>query len=91
MKIKVIAPLCAAILGLTFAQPSAAQVLTPTDTGNMAYPDPLRQGNFATVKPVGPNRPVDTGNMAYPLPGVPGISTRVPTQGPTQVPVKRPG
>jgi hypothetical protein len=41
MKIMAVAPFCAAILGLALAQPVAAQVRTPPDTGNMAYPDPL--------------------------------------------------
>lgn len=94
MKIMAVAPFCAAILGLALAQPVAAQVRTPPDTGNMAYPDPLPQGNFATYTPAGPNRPTDTGNMAYPSPVNPGITTRVPAQVPTQapalVPAKRP-
>ncbi len=34
----------------------------PTDTGNMAFPAPVPQGNIGTTSPMTP----DTGNMALP-------------------------
>ena len=85
----IIAPVCAAILALAVAQPTAAQLAAPQargpkDTGNMAYPDPLPQGNFATVTPAVTGRPADTGNMAYPSPANPGNSVRAPAQAPAK-------
>ena len=57
----------AAVLGLTLATSALAQSGRVPDTGNMAYPTPLPQGNIGTTTTTGPNRP-DTGNMAYPAP-----------------------
>jgi len=58
--------LALAILGLTAAVPATAQTTQRPDTGSMAYPTPLPQGNIGTTV-VGPQAP-DTGNMAYPAP-----------------------
>lgn len=59
---------CAVLLGLTVAGPVIAQGNRPTDTGNMAYPAPLPQGNVGTSATGGARVPTDTGNMAYPTP-----------------------
>lgn len=40
------------------------------DTGNMAYPRPLPQGNLSTT--AAPRSSTDTGNMAYPTPSTTG-------------------
>ncbi len=58
--------LALAILGLAAATPAMAQTTQRPDTGSMAYPTPLPQGNIGTTV-VGPQAP-DTGNMAYPAP-----------------------
>jgi hypothetical protein len=51
----------------------------PTDTGNMAYPAPLPQGNVTTTTTSGSNKPTDTGNMAFPAPAPAGtVSTTKP-------------
>ena len=57
-----------AAAGLLATVPALAQTTqrAPTDTGNMAYPTPVPQGNIGTTR-VGPQAP-DTGNMAYPTP-----------------------
>ena len=56
-----------AVVGLAVAAPSFAQSSrAPTDTGNMAYPTPVPQGQIGRSV-VGPQAP-DTGNMAYPTP-----------------------
>ncbi len=49
----------------TLAVPGLAQA-QPRDTGSMAYPAPVPQGNLSTTR-VGPQAP-DTGSMAYPAP-----------------------
>ncbi len=49
--------------GVTTATPGSG---TP-DTGNMAYPTPLPQGDISTTATPGRGTP-DTGNMAYPTP-----------------------
>jgi hypothetical protein len=78
MKLTAFAAAAALMLGAAvpaFAQSSRA----PTDTGNMAYPAPVPQGNIATTRPTGPRTP-DTGNMAYPAPLPQGnIATTRPT------------
>jgi len=58
--------LALAILGLAAAVPAMAQTTQRPDTGSMAYPTPLPQGNIGTTV-VGP-RAADTGSMAYPAP-----------------------
>ncbi len=58
--------LALAVLGLAVAAPAMAQTTQRPDTGSMAYPAPLPQGNIGTTV-VGPQAP-DTGNMAYPAP-----------------------
>lgn len=47
----------------------------PRDVGNMAYPQPLPQGNLSTTLVEG-RRPRDTGNMAYPEPLPEGVVGR---------------
>lgn len=74
-----------AAAALCTAVPALAQTTQPRDTGSMAYPAPLPQGNIGTTV-VGPQAP-DTGNMAYPTPvpqgNVPGNATapRAPDTG----------
>lgn len=63
---KVSALACAAILGVAFAGPAMAQANRPTDTGSMAFPSPLPQGNVGRT--ITPRQAPDTGNMAYPAP-----------------------
>ncbi len=75
---------CAALIGLALVQPAAAQSRAPTDTGNMAYPAPLPQGNVSTTTTTGVNRPTDTGNMAYPAPLPQGTLSTTTTQGPNR-------
>ena len=58
--------LSTAVLGLALATSAMAQTSQVPDTGNMAYPTPVPQGNVGTSTGV-VNRP-DTGNMAYPTP-----------------------
>lgn len=48
----------------------------PLDVGNMAYPEPLPEGNLSTTAVSG-RQPTDTGNMAYPEPVPAGIVGRV--------------
>ena len=48
-----------------FAAPANAQATK--DTGNMAYPAPLPQGQVSTTV-TQPRTAADTGNMAYPAP-----------------------
>ena len=63
---------CAAILGLAFTSPAMAQATKPSDTGSMAFPAPVPQGNLETTR-TGPARgATDTGNMAYPAPAPQG-------------------
>lgn len=47
----------------------------PLDVGNMAYPQPLPEGNLNTTAVVG-RLPRDTGNMAYPEPVPAGVIGR---------------
>jgi len=76
---KVSALACAAVLGLALATPVLAQN-RPTDTGSMAYPAPVPQGNLGTT--VTPRQAPDTGNMAYPAPVPQGNVGTTRTQGP---------
>ena len=55
-----------AVLGLALATSAVAQTRQAPDTGNMAYPTPVPQGNVGTTGTL-QNIP-DTGNMAYPTP-----------------------
>ncbi len=48
------------------------------DTGNMAFPSPLPQGNISTTRTTGTGVP-DTGNMAYPTPQAAGVLRTTPT------------
>ncbi len=80
---KVSALACAALLGLAVASPVMAQANRPTDTGNMAYPTPVPQGNLSTTRPGGA---ADTGSMGYPAPvpqGNIGTSATGGQRGPT--------
>ena len=82
MKLTAFAAAAALVLGA--AVPAYAQSSrTPTDTGSMAYPTPLPQGNVGTTT-TGPRGPTDTGNMAYPAPLPQGNigTTRVSPGGP---------
>ena len=63
---KTFALACTAALGLALAAPAFAQNTSRPDTGNMAYPTPVPQGNIGTTT-TGQGTP-DTGNMAYPTP-----------------------
>ncbi len=78
------------LAGLAVAAPGLAQTTPrrPTqapDTGNMAYPTPVPQGNVGTTT-VGRQAP-DTGNMAYPTPvpqgniGTTVVGPRTPDTG----------
>ena len=55
---------------------SSAPFDLPRDVGNMAYPQPLPQGNLSTTATAG-RLPRDTGNMAYPDPLPAGFVGRV--------------
>ncbi len=50
------------LLGVAACNTSPYNPNRPTDTGNMAYPTPVPQGNIAVTQPTGP----DTGSMAQP-------------------------
>ena len=82
---KTIAFAFATILALGAAVPAVAQTTPPKDTGSMAYPAPLPQGNVGTTTTTGaPRAPTDTGSMAFPAPqgGVSNSTTgaaRTPT------------
>lgn len=68
----------AAAAALTLAAaPVLAQSRPPTDTGNMAYPAPLPQGNVGTTS-TQPRTSADTGNMAYPAPQPQGNLSTTP-------------
>ncbi len=82
MKMVIIAAACAATLGMASTHFASAQSRTPSDTGNMAYPAPLPQGNYNTYTTTGPNRPTDTGNMTYPAPMPQGNFGAAATTGP---------
>lgn len=56
------------VSSLVSAMPAFAQTTQPPDTGDIAYPTPLPQGNIATTTIGRPTAPTDTGNMAYPTP-----------------------
>lgn len=83
---KVSALALAAVFGVALAGPVMAQTSrAPTDTGNMAYPAPLPQGNIGTSTTT-PRGPTDTGNMAYPAPlpqGNIGTSSTTGQRAPT--------
>lgn len=57
---------CAAVLGLALAGPALAQGNRPTDTGNMAYPTPVPQGNLGNT--VTRRQAPDTGSSRYQTP-----------------------
>ena len=83
MKLTALAAAAALVFGA--AAPALAQTSrAPTDTGNMAYPAPLPQGNIGTTTVPRRGTP-DTGNMAYPAPvpqgnvGSTASTTRRPT------------
>ncbi len=59
--------LTAALLAASVAACAPTGPGNQLDVGNMAYPDPLPQGNLSTVAVSG-RQPRDTGNMAYPDP-----------------------
>lgn len=63
---------------------SACNKPAPTDTGNMAFPAPLPQGNVSTTTTTGANRPTDTGNMAFPAPLPQGNVSTTRTSGPNR-------
>ena len=78
---KVSALAYAAILGLAFAGTAMAQRTPPSDTGSMAFPAPLPQGNVGTSTVPGvPGRRADTGSMAYPSPERQGSTTATPAK-----------
>ena len=58
----------AAILAFGAIVPAVAQTTPPKDTGNMAYPAPLPQGNLSTTTTTAPRTPTDTGSAAFPAP-----------------------
>lgn len=63
IRVRSSALLAAALLASVAFAPTIA-FSQPRDTGNMAYPTPLPQGNIGSSTST--NRPADTGNMAYP-------------------------
>lgn len=69
-------------LGLALATSAVAQTTQAPDTGNMAYPTPVPQGNVGTTTTL-QNRP-DTGNMAYPTPLPQGNIGTTNTAGPNR-------
>lgn len=73
----------AAALVMGLAAPAFAQTTPPRDTGNMAYPAPLPQGNIGTTTTT-PRAPTDTGNMAYPAPLPQGNVGTTATTGPNR-------
>lgn len=70
-------------MAVGLAAPAFAQTTPPTDTGNMAYPAPLPQGNVGTTA-TQTLRPNDTGNMAYPAPLPQGQLGTRNTEGPNR-------
>lgn len=74
----------AAVLGLGLVSPALAQGNRPTDTGNMAYPTPVPQGNLGTtVTPRrAPRQAPDTGSARYPAPQPQGNIGTTRTTGP---------
>lgn len=86
---KVSALAYAAVVGLALAgcttpqqTPQASQAPRPAaDTGNMAYPSPVPQGEIGSTAASG-RMPTDTGNMAYPAPQPQGeVGRTTPTAG----------
>ena len=77
---KVSALAYAAIMGLAFAGTAMAQANRPTDTGNMAYPTPVPQGNVGTTVPS--KQKPDTGSAAYQTPTPQGNVGTTTTTGP---------
>ena len=71
------------LAGLAAAVPAMAQTTQRPDTGSMAYPAPVPQGNVGTTT-VGRQAP-DTGNMAYPTP-VPQGNVGTTVVGPRATP-----
>ena len=77
----------AAILALGAAVPAVAQTTPPKDTGNMAYPAPLPQGNVGTTNTTGtPRKPTDTGSVGYPAPAATGAVGSTSTAGAPRTP-----
>ncbi len=70
----------AALLSLGLASPLAAQTQAPADTGSMAYPTPVPQGNSA-ASATAPGK--DTGSAAYPAPAPAGNLKTTTTTGQT--------
>ena len=70
-----------ALVALGSPAPAQAQ---PRDTGNMAYPAPLPQGNLTTTRTARPARPTDTGNMTPNTPSGPGGRVTTTTRGGTR-------
>ncbi len=77
---KVSALACAALLGLASAGTAMAQATRPQDTGNMAYPTPVPQGNVA--RHATPRQRPDTGSAQYPAPVPQGNVATTRTMGP---------
>lgn len=63
------------VAGLAVGCAPTSPSMPPVDVGNMAYPDPLPQGNVSTTASLG-GQPRDTGNMAYPEPVPQGVVGR---------------
>ncbi len=74
----------AAALAIGAAAPAFAQTTPPRDTGNMAYPAPLPQGNVGGTTTTTPRSPTDTGNMAFPAPLPQGNVSTTTTTGPNR-------
>ncbi len=79
---KTVAYAFAAGLALAAAVPAFAQTTPPRDTGSMAFPAPLPQGNVNTTTTTGPRSPTDTGSMAFPAPLPQGNLSTTTTTGP---------
>jgi hypothetical protein len=79
---KVLALAYAAILSLAFAGTAMAQATRPQDTGNMAYPNPVPQGNLG--KTITPRQAPDTGSARYQTPTPQGNIGTTRTVGPNR-------
>ena len=69
-------------LAALLAMSACAPVTQPRDTGNMAFPAPLPQGNVGPGLGTTAQRIPDTGNMAYPAPLPQGNLSTTATGGP---------
>jgi len=71
---------CVAVLGLALASPAVAQRNQPSDTGSMAYPTPVPQGNLGNTRTT--RQAPDTGSARYQTPQPQGNLGTTRTTGP---------